>query len=317
MHAYGQNAREVSNEQGRIVWTSEMAEGGEGIRYMGFFYTDAGNGWIYDQQALYGSETVAYTTDGHKVDVDITLPEGSTELALVVDDAGDGYAYDHGDWINPVFVMKDGTELPITGEYIKEKFTNSFYNTINENVNVTNNGKMKVLGTTYNRGFSMDANAMILFRVPEGAVGFRGMGALDDSGIGQQGSTTSIRFYVFYFDPRTTKGGQPATADVSCDLTQFGYDVDDDLTVYDVWSGEQLLTMKPGVLTRTVKSHGVHLLRIVSAKQSAAGIKETKRPFDQAIQDGTYTLDGRQVSGTFNSLSRGLYVVNGKKYIKP
>ena len=40
MHAEGQNAREVSNVQGRIVWTSEMADDGD--RYMGFFYTDAG-----------------------------------------------------------------------------------------------------------------------------------------------------------------------------------------------------------------------------------------------------------------------------------
>ena len=270
--------------------------------------------WIYDQQALFGSETVAYTTDGHKVDVDITLPEGSTELALVVDNAGDGNDYDHGDWINPVFVMQDGSELPITGEYIKEKYTNSYYNTINENKNVTGSGKMKVLGTEYDRGFSMDANAMILFRVPEGAVGFRGMGALDDSGIGQPGanSRTSIRFYVFNLDPRTTKGGQPATAEVLCDLTQFGYDADDDLTVYDVWSGEQLLTMKPGVLTRTVNSHGVHLLRIVSAKQSATGIKKTKRPFDSAIQGRAYTLDGRQVKRLHN----GIYIVNGKKYLK-
>lgn len=310
MHAEGQNAREVSNEQGQIVWTSEMAEGGD--RYMGFFYTDAGNGWIYDLQALFGSETVAYTTDGHKVDVDITLPEGSTELALVVDDAGDGFNYDHGDWINPVFVMKDGTELPITGEYIKQKYTNSFYNTINENVNVTNSGKMKVLDTTYDRGFSMDANAMILFNVPEGAVGFRGMGALDDSGIGQPNSTTSIRFYVFNFDPRTTKGGQPATAEVSCDLTQFGYDADDDLTIYDVWSGEELLTMKPGVLTRTVNSHGVNLLRIVSAKQSATGIKEKKRPFDSAIQGQAYTLDGRRI----NYPTKNVCIINGKKYLK-
>ena len=83
-------------------------------------------------------------------------------------------------------------------------------------------------------------------------------------------------------------------------------------TVYDVWSGEQLLTMKPGVLTRTVNSHGVNLLRIVSAKQSAAGIKDTKRPFDSAIQGQAYTLDGKQACG----YGKGIHIVNGKKYIK-
>ncbi|MBQ7511224.1 MAG: NPCBM/NEW2 domain-containing protein, partial [Prevotella sp.] len=310
MHAAGQQAHEVSNDHGRIVWTSTDPDNGD--RWIALFYADEGNGWIVDQDALYASEVVAYTTDGHKVDVDMALPEGSTELALVVDDAGDGNDYDHGDWLNPVFVMQDGTELPITGEYVKEKYTNSYYNTINENQNVTGTGKMKVLGQEYDRGFSMDANAMILLRVPEGAVGFRGTGALDDSGIGQPGanSRTSIRFYVFNKDPRLEKNSGSATTSVSCDLTQFGYDADDQLTVYDVWSGEQLLTMQPAVLTQDVNRHGVRLLRITSAKQSAA-VKEVKRPFDPAIQRVAYTLDGKKAATS----QRGIRITHGHKVV--
>ena len=79
-----------------------------------------------------------------------------------------------------------------------------------------------------------------------------------------------------------------------------------------MWSGNQLLTMKPGVLSRTVNSHGVNLLRIVSAKQSATGIKEAKRPFDRVIQDKAYTLDGKQAK----RLRKGLYIENKKKIIK-
>ena len=310
MHAAGQQAHEVSNDHGRIVWTSTDPDNGD--RWIALFYADEGNGWIVDQDALYASEVVAYTTDGHKVDVDMALPEGSTELALVVDDAGDGNDYDHGDWLNPVFVMQDGTELPITGEYVKEKYTNSYYNTINENQNVTGTGKMRVLGQEYDRGFSMDANAMILLRVPEGAVGFRGTGALDDSGIGQPGanSRTSIRFYVFNKDPRLEKNSGSATTSVSCDLTQFGYDADDQLTVYDVWSGEQLLTMQPAVLTQDVNRHGVRLLHITSAKQSAA-VKEVKRPFDPAIQRVAYTLDGKKAATS----QRGIRITHGHKVV--
>lgn len=98
---------------------------------------------------------MAYTTDGHKVDVDIALPDTTKVLALVVDDAGDGYNYDHGDWLNPTFISKNGYEVPVTGSFVKDKYTNSFYNTINENTNVTNTGKMSVLGNTYDRGFSV------------------------------------------------------------------------------------------------------------------------------------------------------------------
>ena len=309
MHAYGVDAHQVSNEKGKIVWTSLDPDNGD--RWLAMFFTDAGNGWIYDDRALYGSETVAYTTGGHKVDVDITLPEGTTELALVVDDAGDGFNYDHGDWINPVFISKNGYEVPVTGDFIKEKYTNSYYNTINENTNVLGNGKMSVLGTQYDRGFSMDANAMILFNVPDSIVGFRGMGALDDSGIGQPGSTTSIRFYVFNFDPRVSSGSGPATSTVSCDLTQFGYAAGSDLTVRDVWSGETVKTMKPGVLSMEIPSHGVCLLRITDGN-GHTGIKKTEggRPFDRAAW-GVYTLGGRKVGET----GRGVRIVNGKKVI--
>lgn len=314
MHAVGANARQVSNEEGKIVWTSEDPD--NGVRWLALFYTDAGNGWILDQKALYASETVAYTTDGHKVDVDVELPEGTTELALVVDDAGDGFNYDHGDWINPTFIMKDGTEIPVTSEHIKTKYTKSFYNTINENKNVYGNGKMSVLGTEYDRGFSMDANAMILFNVPEGAIAFRGMGALDDTGIGQPNSTTSIKFYVFDFDPRITANTPAGGEYVSCDLSQFGYDADDMLTLYDVWSGEQIRTMQPGTLTMQLDTHSVRLLRITSAKAASVGIEQTMAPpFDHAIQ-GIYTLDGRRVNDT-SRLSKGFYIVNGRKTFIP
>lgn len=264
MHAFGENARQVSNEGGKIVWTSEDPDNGD--RWLALFYTEPGNGWILDQQALYASETVAYTTDGHKVDVEVELPEGTTELALVVDDAGDGLNYDHADWIAPKFIMKDGSEMPITGKDIKYSYTKSYYNIINENKNVTGSDKMSVVGTKYDNGFSMDANAMILLNVPAGAVGFKGIGALDDTGVCQPNSTASVKFYVFNFDPRTVANTAVCGESVSCDLTQFGYDADDTITLYDVWSGEHYKTMHPGNLNVFLYPHSVRLFRITSAK---------------------------------------------------
>lgn len=310
MHAYGQDAHEVSNEDGKIVWTSEDPDNGD--RWLALFHTDEGNGWILNNKALFASETVAYTTDGHKADVDITLPEGTTELALVVDDGGDNYNYDHGDWINPTFISKNGYEVPMTSKFIKKKYTNSYYNTINENKNVYGNGKMSVLGTTYDRGFSMDANAMILFNVPDSIVGFRGMGALDDTGVGQSGSTTSIKFYVFNFDPRLTENTTTESETVSCDLTQFGYDADDDLTLYDVWNGAQIGTMKPGTVSRQIATHSVNLLRIVSKKKTT-GMEENanSQSLNAAIR-GTYTMNGVKVSNT-SDMPKNVYIVDGEK----
>ena len=69
------------------------------------------NSW----DCYYSSDVVAYTTDGHAVDVDINWSEGSKTLVLVVDDGGDNFNYDHGDWINPTLVLRDGREVPLTG----------------------------------------------------------------------------------------------------------------------------------------------------------------------------------------------------------
>ena len=206
MHKYGQDAHQVLNDEdlGHVVWTS--TDPATGNRYLALFQRD-NTRWIVGQKALYRSETVAYTTDGHAVNVDVEWPRGSRTLVLVVDDGGDNNYYDHGDWINPILVLRDGTEVELTGKYMTRQYTNSYFNRVYENKNVDNGGKMKVLGTAYDRGFSTDANAAIFFEIPEDldVVRFRAMAAADDSGIGQTGATTSLRFMVFDQNPLTSE----------------------------------------------------------------------------------------------------------------
>jgi hypothetical protein len=202
MHKYGQEAREVFNNEdnGRVAWTSHIGN----TRYLALFQRD-NTRWVVGQKALYKSETVAYTTDGHAVNVDIQWPEGSKTLVLVVDDGGDNYNYDHGDWINPTLVLRNGSEVALTGTYKTRQYTKSYFNRVYENKNVDNGGKMKVMGVSYDRGFSTDANAAIFFQIPDDmdVVRFKAMAAADDSGIGQTNATTSVRFMVFDQNPLT------------------------------------------------------------------------------------------------------------------
>ena len=204
MHKYGQDAHQILNDEdlGHVAWTS--TDPYTGNRYLALFQRD-NTRWVVGQKALYRSETVAYTTDGHAVDVDIPWPEGSKTLVLVVDDGGDNYNYDHGDWINPTLILRDGTEVNLTGSYKTRQYTKSYFNRVYENKNVDNGGAMKVMGVSYERGFSTDANAAIFFQIPDDmdVVRFRAMAAADDSGIGQTNATTSLRFMVFDQNPLT------------------------------------------------------------------------------------------------------------------
>jgi len=201
MNDRGVNARQISRDAaGNIVWSSTDPQ--DGSQWLALFKADDTR-WVMDNKALYKSETVAYTTDGHAVNVDIEWPEGSKTLALVIDDGGDNYNYDHADWINPTLILRDGTEVALTGTYLTRTYTDSYFNRVYENRNVDHGGKMQVMGTTYDRGFSADANAMLLFTIPEDmdVARFTALAAADDSGIGQNGSTTSIVFMVFDQNP--------------------------------------------------------------------------------------------------------------------
>ena len=206
MHKYGTKAHQVLNDpdNGHVAWTS--LDPATGNRYLALFQRD-NTRWVQTDKALYQSETVAYTTDGHAVDVDIPWPEGQKTLVLVVDDGGDNFNYDHGDWISPTLVLRDGSEVALTGQYKTRTFTDSFFNRVSENRNVDNGGSMKVMGKSYSTGFSTDANTAIFFTIPDNmdVVRFKAMAAADDSGIGQSGATTSIRFMVFDHNPLTAE----------------------------------------------------------------------------------------------------------------
>lgn len=204
MHKYGQDAHQVENDEdnGHVAWTSTDPDTGN--KYLALFQRD-NTRWVVGNKALYKSEVIAYTTDGHAADVDIEWPEGSKTLVLVVDDGGDNYNYDHGDWINPTLVLRDGTEVELTGKYKTRDYFDSYFKKVTENKNVSNGGKMKVLGESYDRGFSTDANAALFFAIPDDmdVVRFKAKAAADDSGINQNNSTTSIRFMVFDQNPLT------------------------------------------------------------------------------------------------------------------
>lgn len=206
MHKRGINAHQVlaDEDNGHTVWTS--TDSLTGNKYLALFQRDNSR-WVVGSKALYKSDVVTYTTDGHAVDVNLQWPRGSKTLVLVVDDGSDNNNYDHGDWINPTLVLADGTSVPLTGNYLSRKYTDSYFNRVYENKNVDNGGKMKIMGKSYDTGFSTDANAAIFFTIPDtlDVVAFKALAGADDSGIGQTGATTSLRFMVFNQNPLTAE----------------------------------------------------------------------------------------------------------------
>ncbi|MDE6074445.1 MAG: NPCBM/NEW2 domain-containing protein, partial [Muribaculaceae bacterium] len=66
------------------------------------------------RSALFRAGTISYVTPGYSCNIDIELPEGTRQLALIATDGGDGYNLDHADWITPTVYMKNGKSLSLT-----------------------------------------------------------------------------------------------------------------------------------------------------------------------------------------------------------
>lgn len=225
--------REVSNDGKSIVWTAR--DSNSDTRYAALFNIGSNDQWIRYNEALYSSETISMLTDGYATEVDCELPDSTKELALVVDDSGDGYSYDHGDWINPVVILADGTEKELTkSDMIREDYSGSYFNYINYDKNV-NGGTLKVNGKSYSKGWSCNANAMVLYKLPAGAKRFKALAGIDDTGRLQSGATTTLKFLVFAGDPTRRTVCNPAYAVANSGLVsrtyqQNGVNIEADIT---------------------------------------------------------------------------------------
>lgn len=194
MHSYSAGNRQLSRDDNRIIWTADDPANGD--KFVALFNV-GGSEYVNPKNALYRSGTISYLTTGYTTDVEATIPEGSTTLALIATDGGDGYDCDHADWINPTVILADGTTIDLTAQgYVHGTCG---WGSIQTNRNL-NGGTLSINGTSYKKGFATHANSILLFDIPENAVKFTAKAGLDKTGT-DQGSKSSVEFMVFTEDP--------------------------------------------------------------------------------------------------------------------
>ena len=194
MHSYSASNRQLSRDGNRVVWTADDPANGD--KFVALFNT-GGAEYVNPKNALYRSGTISYLTTGYATQVEAVIPEGSTTLALIATDGGDGYDCDHADWIDPTVILADGTSIDLTAQgYVHGTCG---WGSIHTNKNL-NGGTLSINGTTYKKGFATHANSILLFDIPETAVKFTAKAGLDNTGT-DQGSKSSVEFMVFTEDP--------------------------------------------------------------------------------------------------------------------
>lgn len=194
MHHYSMNNREVSNRDNLVMWSADDPANGD--KFVALFNL-GGSEYVNPKNVLWRSGTISYLTTGYSTNVEVAIPEGSRELALVATDGGDGYDCDHADWINPVVTMKDGSTLDLTTYKYMRSTCGWGSVAVNKNIN---GGKLSIDGTQYDKGIATHANSILLYELPEGAVKFTALAGIDNTGS-DQGSKSSVEFMVFNEDP--------------------------------------------------------------------------------------------------------------------
>ena len=144
----------------------------------------------------YRSPVITTSTSRHQVDITVET-HGAKKIYLVATDGGNGFSCDWADWLNPIFVKQDGTNIKVNDlEWIKAE---SGYGRVGRNRNC-NGDVLKIRSTTFTDGMGTHANSVIEYNVPADVVRFEAIGGLDLGGTSQGGGTQSSVQFLIYLD---------------------------------------------------------------------------------------------------------------------
>jgi len=178
---------------------------------------------------LFASKVINTQTPGHRVAIKVPVRDVK-DLFLVVTDAGDGFACDWADWVEPRLVGPQGT-LRLTE--LKWKSAQTQWGEVRKNLNAGGQ-PMSVAGAAVEEGIGTHANSVIHFEIPSGYDTFLAEGTLDTGGTSQgNGGSTSVTFAVFADAAPLAVGGSTGAHDSlrEPENAVAGLEVPDDLQV--------------------------------------------------------------------------------------
>ncbi|TWT84115.1 Alpha-galactosidase A precursor [Planctomycetes bacterium CA13] len=232
------NNRQHSRSDNLIVWTAEVPNSAD--RYVALFNAQSKGVSADFSKANYKSPVLSDMGS----DVEISLPIGNARrLALMVDDAGDGFAYDHAVWVEPTLKGPNGSK-----KLSELRWTSAQAGWGQTQINHTCEGHPLVVDGEPVAGIGTHAKSVIQYDIPEGFDTFNARGVLTHHG--------SIRFGVLADD---TKETTPDSNFVSVSLSDLGITVE--TLVRDLWNRKDLGVFS-GEFSQEIPLHGAGLYRL-------------------------------------------------------
>ncbi|MCW3788241.1 NPCBM/NEW2 domain-containing protein [Plebeiibacterium sediminum] len=194
VNQHSENNKELYSKDGMTVWTAEDPANGD--MFVALFNNE-GDGFVKTKDLLYRSGTVSHLTDGFGENIDVKLPEGTTELYLIVNDGGDGHSWDHADWINPEIELSTGKKIKLTD--LKWEYATAGWGKVSINKSVSGK-ELNVKGTVYKNGIGTHSKSIIMYQIPDNSVRFTAFAGLDKAATDVKGGTT-VEFMLATQDP--------------------------------------------------------------------------------------------------------------------
>ena len=182
--------------------------------------------------------------------------KGADKLYLVVTDGGDNLSYDHADWLDPILVKADGSEVSLTTIAWDADPINGWNA---PKINRNNDGnKLKVDGVEYDYGFGVNAPSVLTFTLPENHdfVSFRCKAGLDND-VDNAPFGATVEFRVFIEDPAPNND-----ANVTLDLTSIGLNPGQKAKITEMWSGTDEGTFIDSEFAPYLREHASGLYRV-------------------------------------------------------
>lgn len=225
------NNRQLFRTNDKVAWVADAPQGG---KYLAVFNLNDEGGQSFDalvSQASFVSGLITATTPGRSTPINVNIA-GKDRLFLLVDD-GDGpggvpdnFSYDWADWVNMQLEGPGGLTIPLTD--LPWRNASSGWQGPRVGLNNEGAGPLRINGTTYADGIGTHAVSIIEYELPDGVSTLTGLAGLDDGGVNQTGSTSSVRFAV------TALAGEPDEVTVDVALADLGFS--GSVHVRDLWS---------------------------------------------------------------------------------
>ncbi len=253
------NNRQLFRTGDKVAWVADAPNGG---KYLAVFNLNDATGESFDElltQAGFVSGLVTSTTPGHSTPINVNIA-GKDRLFLLVDD-GDGpgglpdsFSYDWADWVDMELLGPGGQTTSLTD--LQWESATSGWQGPEIGLNNEGTGPLRINGVTYADGIGTHSVSIIEYELPDGVTTLTGLAGLDDGGVNQQNSTSSVRFAV------TALAGAAGTETIDVNLANLGFS--GDVLIRDLWARADVGTFQ-GMFSTALGAHASALYLLTAA----------------------------------------------------